>query len=70
MIAFIIFMIVFGLSGWVFALWVNDDWYRDSIKTINEWYDRCTEINESWYNTANTLAKKLDAIEAGKEDEE
>ena len=30
MIAFIIFMVVFGLSGWMFALWVNDGWYRDS----------------------------------------
>lgn len=68
MIIFIIFMIVFGLSGWVFALWVNDDWYKDSIKTINEWYNWCLEINEAWYNQANKLAKKLDTIEADKEE--
>ncbi len=67
MIAFIIFIVVFGLSGWVYALWVNDDWYRNSIETTNEWYDRCTEINEIWYNRANELAKKLDAIEAEQE---
>ena len=64
MIAFIIFVVVFGLSGWVFAMWVNNDWYRDSLKTINKWYDHCMEINESWYNRANELAKQLDEIRA------
>lgn len=63
MIAFIIFMVVFGLSGWVFALWVNDDWYRDSIETIEFWYARNCEINDMWHSYASELAKKLDEIE-------
>lgn len=64
MIFLIIFLIVVAISGWAYALWVNDDWFKDSIKTIENWYKYCLEINHSWYEHCIELAEKVDSLQA------
>lgn len=61
-IILIIFLVIFSISGWVFALWVNDDWFKDCIKTTEDWCKWCQELNEDWGNYCIELAEKVDRL--------
>ena len=63
----IIVFIILGVvssSGWIYALYINDSWFKDSIKTTDAWFKRCNEINDFWYERNVELAKKVDELTA------
>ena len=63
----LIVLVLLAISGWAFSMYVNDGWFKDSIKTTEKWFNHCMEINNIWYERNVELAKKVDELTAEKE---
>lgn len=62
-----IMFIVLGLlaiSGWAYACYVNDDWFKHSVDSTDGWFKKCVEVNDTWYERNVELAKKVDELTA------
>lgn len=51
-----------AISGWAFSVYVNDSWFKDSIKTSEDWFNHCMEVNNTWYEHSVKLAEKVDKL--------
>jgi len=65
-IAFIVLGLI-SISGWAYAIYINDSWFKDSIKITEDWFNKCLEINDTWYKRNVELAKKVDELISEKE---
>ena len=43
------FWIIAFFAAMAWALYINNSWYKESLKTIAEWEKVCEEQNNSWY---------------------
>lgn len=42
------FWMILFFAAMAYALYINDWWYKDSLKTIAEWERFCKEQNNTW----------------------
>lgn len=49
MIMLDILCIIFGITMFILALYINESWYKDYGKLNNQWHDYCMKINNAWY---------------------
>ena len=48
MIVYIILLAAFSLGGWACAFWVNESWFKHSIKSADDWFDFCQQLRQSY----------------------
>ena len=54
------------LCGWilgvvpmaVLALYINDSWFKELQKTIDEWANHCLELNNDWSEHCRRLIEE------------
>lgn len=63
MFALDILCVVFGVVMGIFALYINESWYKDYGKLNDEWYKHCEKINNGWFNTCDKLSQKIEELE-------
>lgn len=61
---FWIVMAIIAASGWAYAIYINDGWFKDSMETTDSWFKKCVEVNDTWYERNVELAKKVDELTA------
>lgn len=69
MIVLLIFMLLITLSGYGVALWVNESWYKHSIKTIDDWADFTQEIINEMGERNVHLAEEVDRLKQKEKNE-